>query len=292
MRFDASGGPAAAAFLPEELFALYLLYLDESGTHGGSPVFILGGLALHEQDTWHLQTKLSGIVQRAIPAGRDPLEFELHAAEIKSPRAGQSRQRRGGRTRPVSPWAQVDTPERLKVLQSGYRAIAKYACKDPAYPCAAIGAVVDRRSYADCEQRAYEEVLHKFDEMLQTQAKASGVHQRGIVIHDRRVVERDVQSWAHDWRQVAGRIGKLTHLSDVPFFADSRASRLIQAADFVSWALWRYYGLATADERWVKPLWPLFTEPDGASMHRLIHVHQGFQAGTCRCPPCASRLGA
>jgi hypothetical protein len=41
---------------------------------------------------------------------------------------------------------------------------------------------------------------------------------------------------------------------DVPFFADSKWSRLLQAADFVTWALWRYYGLLTATPKWVNPL--------------------------------------
>jgi hypothetical protein len=29
---------------------VYLLFVDESGTHGGSPVFVLGGAAIHEDD--------------------------------------------------------------------------------------------------------------------------------------------------------------------------------------------------------------------------------------------------
>jgi len=67
-------------------------------------------------------------------------------------------------------------------------------------------------------------------------------------------VEKDVQGWAATWRRVAGRIGRLTHVVDVPVFVDSRASRLIQAADFVSWALYRCYGDSN-DDQWIKPLW-------------------------------------
>ena len=102
------------------------------------------------------------------------------------------------------------------------------------------------------------------------------------------MVEKDVQRWASTRRQVAGRIGRLGHLSDVPFFADSRASRCIQAADFVSWALWRYYGLPTADESFINPLWSHFDQSEG-KMHGLIHVVPGFRHGACSCPPCANR---
>ena len=152
---------------------------------------------------------------------------------------------------------------------------------------ARIGAVVER-TYSDYEERAWEEVLHRFDEMLTRYAHDTGEHQRGIVIHDRSVTERKVQNWADRWRLLSGRIGVLTHMTDVPFFADSRASRLLQAADFIAWALWRYYGLSNADARWIDPLWDKFDERDG-TMHGLVHVTRSFRAGGCICPPCASR---
>jgi hypothetical protein len=88
---------------------------------------------------------------------------------------------------------------------------------------------------------------------------------RFLLIHDRSATERRVQTWADRWRLIESRIGVLTHLVDVPLFADSQASRLLQAADFVAWSLWRYYGLASADERWIKPLWSHFDHSSGSS---------------------------
>ena len=262
---------------------MYLLYLDESGSHTGSPVLVLAGIALHEQDAWHLQQKLQGLLSGILPKGLNPAEFELHAAEMKSP----VKIVRGKKT--ISNWANVPVGARFNILRTTYKAIANFRCIDPKYPWALFGAVVDR-TYKDREQRAYEEVLHKFDEMLTRQARISGIHQQGIVIHDRGVVEKDAQGWVDTWRHVAGRIGKLTHFTDVPLFADSRASRLIQAADFVAWGLNRYYA-DTKDESWIKPLWSHFDSLDG-TMHGLIHVVPGFRHGACACPPCASRGSA
>lgn len=259
---------------------MYLLYLDESGTHVGSPAFVLAGLAVHEQDAWHLQQKLNNVLVRRLPKGLRPVDFELHAAEIKNP----VKMIRGKKVR--SAWAQVPVEQRFGVIGATFRAIANYGCQDPSRPCALFGAVVDG-SYSDREERAYEEVLHKFDEMLTRHGHEAGTHERGIVIHDRRVIEDDVQAWTRSWREVAGRIGKLTHIVDVPFFADSRASRLIQAADFVAWGLFRYYGPAQ-DEKWIKDLWASF-DAVGTAMHGLIHVHPHFKARSCVCPPCASR---
>lgn len=257
---------------------VYLLYLDESGVHIGSQALILAGVAIQEQDVWHLQRHLDRLLHSKLPKGLNPLDFELHATEIKSP----IRMVRGKKV--VSNWAQVPVGTRFNILRATYGGLANFTCQDPLYPCALFGAVVDR-SYSDREQRAYEEVLHKFDEMLTRQAHVSGTHQRGMVIHDRRVIEKNVQGWVSTWRRIAGRIGKLTHIADVPLFADSRASRLIQAADFVSWGLYRFYGEAK-DERWIKPLWMRF-DSEGNVMHGLIHVSPGFHK--CACPPCASR---
>jgi hypothetical protein len=160
-----------------------------------------------------------------------------------------------------------------------------YNCINAQYPCGYFGAVVER-SYSDYEERAWEEVLHRFDEMLERQAHETGEHQRGVVIHDQDATEDRVQSWADKCRMLSGRIGVLTHMIDVPFFADSRSSRLLQAADFVAWALWRYYGLPRRDARWRDPLWGTFDNADG-TMHGLVHVSRQF--GGCQCPPCASR---
>ena len=259
---------------------MYLLYLDESGTHGGSPIYLLAGLAVHEHDVYHVQQRFETMLQAKLPAGLAAIDFELHGAEIKSPQNRKT----------PSPWEQFDYGFRLDVLRGAYGALNDYACVDPAYPFALFGAVVDRR-FSDRKQRAYEEVLHRFDEMLQRMANETGTHQRGIVIHDESTitVEKNVQAWTQRWREVAGRIpGRLTHIVDVPLFADSRASRAIQAADLVAFALWRYYGLPTSDATWIDRLWPRF-DTAGGQMHGLVHVHRGFKAGDCGCPPCRAR---
>ena len=259
---------------------MYLLYLDESGSHAGSPSLTLAGLAVHEKDAWFLQGRLHRVLLRLLPKGFNPLDFELHANEIKSPiKPGK----------PPSIWARVPVATRFRILHATYQALADFSGKDQRFPCALFGAVVDRR-FTDREKRGYEEVLNRFDEMLTRQGHETGDHQAGIVIHDKRKFESDVQGWTGAWRRAAGRIGKLTHLADVPLFADSKASRLIQAADFVAWGLNRFYG-DTKDERWIKIVWQRFDKADGV-MHGLIHVTPDFRTGGCGCPPCLSRRPA
>jgi len=270
-----------------------MLFLDESGAHGGAPVFVLAGLAVHEHDAPHLSKRIEGaLTYRLAALGLDAREYELHATKVK---AG------------ADEWAPVPTAVRLAVLGSAYRSLSTYECLSTKYPCALFGAVVDAR-YSNREERAYDLVLNKFDEMLGRLRHTRGERQMGMVIHDRRVVdtplkrgktkptgrpksvniERRIQEWTADWQEVANRVGVLQNFSHVPLFADSRATRLVQLADFVCWALWRYYSATPPDERWIKTILDMFDSADG-NMHGLIHVRPGFWTTPCSCPPCLNR---
>ncbi len=265
---------------------MYLLYLDESGAHGGSPAYVLGGIAVHEQDVYHVQQRLETMLQAKLPDGFAAADFELHAQEIKSPKQGDPAARP---PKPPSPWFQFDYRFRIDLLRGAYSAIGGYSCVNTQYPCAFFGAVVDRH-YSDRKRRAYEEVLHRFDEMLGRLSRDGGPHERGIVIHDESTVEKNLQAWTQRWREVTDRIpGTLGHIVDVPFFADSKSSRMIQAADLVTFSLWRFYGLDRSDTTWIDGLWDRFDASDG-HMHGLVHVNPRFRAGKCGCRPCQARI--
>lgn len=258
---------------------MYLLFLDESGTHGRSPVFIVGGLAVHEQDAWHLQERLESELRRSVPEFVNFVDLELHGSEIRSPK-------------PESGWFGLPFPVRARVLTRSVQALTRYSPVDDDKAPALFAAVVDR-AYDDYEERAYEEVLNRFNQMLVRRGYegGSGLHERGLVIHDRRVVERDIQSQTQMWRRASGRIGRLTHLADVPLFADSYASRLIQAADLVCYSMWRYYGTERSDPQYATVLWPRFDHAEGV-VHGLVHVWRGFSRGEACCPACESRRSA
>lgn len=258
---------------------MYLLFVDESGTHGGSPVFIVGGIAVHEQDAHHLQVRLDRELSDALPDGADTEQLELHGAELRSPKPGRSN------------WFGYSLDVRFGVLTRAIRALADFEPVDAAKAPAFFGAVVER-SYPDHEERAYEELLHRFEGMLIRRGYGAGeqLHERGLVIHDRRVVERDIQTQTQMWRRASGRIPRrLQYLADVPLFADSKASRLIQAADLVCYGMWRYYGLARPDHQYIEGLWPRFDQTDDGVIHGLAHIWRGFGRGDACCPPCESR---
>ncbi|WP_457202285.1 DUF3800 domain-containing protein [Nocardioides sp. HB32] len=275
---------------------LYLLFVDESGTHGDSHAFVLGGIAIHESDTQRLQQALDALVVEKlerVPPNLD--EYELHASEMRN--AKKPRPDEAKAPAVTSIWANVSRSLRLELLDAAYELIANFETKDPQLPAALFGVVVDRNFRADWsqiekERFAYEVLLNKFDMLLKTLRVKKGLPNRGLVIHDRRVVaERDIQSWTSEWRAAAGNIGQLMNLADVPLFADSRATRLLQVADLVSYALYRRYNPTIPKEPNFATIWPRFHK-EKTHVHGCVHYSPSFGQGSCACEPCTGRLEA
>ena len=79
---------------------MYLCFVDESGTHGSSPVLVVGGIIVHEEDAWHLQQRLdSFLFNKLHPLRHDHTDFELHATELRRG-SGQA----SGRTTATGSW--------------------------------------------------------------------------------------------------------------------------------------------------------------------------------------------
>ncbi|MDQ1286920.1 MAG: hypothetical protein QG622_485, partial [Actinomycetota bacterium] len=271
----------------------YLLFVDESGTHGGSHAFVLGGVAIHEDDAARLQRRLDELVIHSL--GRIPTnleEYELHVSEMKNAKKPPvtSVQR-------PSIWAPIPRAERNALLDRAYREIVTFQPTNPQLPLALFGVVVDasfRSSWATLERErfTYEVLLNKFDVMLKRH-REQGRPNRGLVVHDRRVLaEQDIQSWVSEWRAAAGAIGQLRNLADVPLFSDSRATRLLQVADLVSYAIYRRYRPQRPPDisgEHFATLWPRFDADDGAT-HGCVHYTPSYGQRTCDCEPCEQRL--
>lgn len=272
---------------------MYLLFVDESGTHPGPHPFVLGGVAVHENDAARLQKALDEVVIEGlgrIPPNLD--EYEVHASELrnaKKPKAGSTQQ--------PSIWANVSRGVRLDILKSAYERLAEFESENPALPIALFSVAVERDfrpewSPLQRERWAYEVLLGKFDVMLKHIRVQQQLPNRGLVIHDRRVVaERDIQSWVASWRETAERIGQLRNLADVPLFGDSRATRLLQAADIVSYASFRLYNQERPDGRHFEQVWSKFHTKDGV-VHGAVHFTPLYGEGSCTCRPCEQRLRA
>jgi hypothetical protein len=232
---------------------MYLLYVDESGSHGPqhNRAYVLAGLAVHAADAWDLQMHLQRALADALPEGFDPDDFELHAAEIRRPSRARS-----------SAWQRVEDGQvRRDVLLRVFDALHDFVPRDQECPVRLFAAVAEPDDPAR-EERAYEALLNCFDDTLR-EGRAGGIVISDVIDH-----ELHLQHLAEEWRRKIGRLGQLDHLCEVPLFADSRSTRLLQAADVSAWALWRYFGSETADATWLRRMAPRIAAPGIVSVAR------------------------
>ena len=96
--------------------------------------------------------------------------------------------------------------------------------------------------------------------------------------------ENRLQSLAFEFRNFGNRWGTMTNLADVPFFVDSRATRCIQYADLVSYAMWRKY--EENDGEFFQLIENWFDSHNGV-VHDLHHFRH--RDDFCDCPSCVTR---
>ncbi|WP_198930061.1 DUF3800 domain-containing protein [Salinivibrio sp. PR6] len=87
----------------------------------------------------------------------------------------------------------------------------------------------------------FQQIVTRFDHFLARQHVHFNNTQRGLILFDKSSKEAPIQALAkafkldgHDW-------GRLRNMAEVPAFIDSEATRLIQLADLIAYALFRYY---------------------------------------------------
>jgi len=86
------------------------------------------------------------------------------------------------------------------------------------------------------------------------------------------------------WKLAGSRIGRLHSFAEVPLYVDSKASRVIQATDFVAWSVWHYYEHGHTEH--ITKLNRRF-DADLGTQHGLAHLIRGY--AKCPCVPCSSR---
>ena len=228
---------------------MFLLYVDESG-HAADPLqeyFVLAGVAVFERQGWWIANELDQIAGRFDPA--NPGEIELHGSPMLQGRGA---------------WKQHDRAKREQAMKDALSALTQ------SHPSNRIFASVVKKaaiSPADPVEHAFEQMASRFDRYL-GRLHRRGDTQRGLILFDKSSHEASLQKLAHNFRTLGHQWGVLRNLSEVPVFIDSRASRLIQLADLVSFALFRMW--EKKDDRFYKIIRDRF-DTEGATVHGL-HV--------------------
>jgi hypothetical protein len=248
---------------------MHLLYVDDSGSVGNpnETHFVLGGVAIFERAVYHVIKALDDTVA-GFKLGGSVHNTELHANEMYN-----------GRTRP---WSAIKRPEREQMVKAALSVIATQKSAIKLFGIAVNKAQV---APADPVEHAFEEICNRFNLFLRrSNNRDANNSQRGLVIMDESHHEQPLQALARQFRTDGTRWGALRTLAEVPLFVDSRASRLVQLADLVAYALWRKY--EHQDGRFFDNLIPHF-DTEGGVIHGLVHVRP--RNPQCFCPACMSR---
>lgn len=199
---------------------MYLLYADESGslTDPSQPFFILSGIAIFDRKTHWVEKDLIAISKRFQPA--DPFRIEFHGSPMRSGKED---------------WRGIPAADRIKAAQD-----VLALCKT--HNIRIFASIIDKRkaSGIDILESSFEQLSSRFD-MFLTRCHRKGDSQRGIMILDKSSTEIQIQNLSREFKHNGHTWGSLKNFSEVPLFIDSKASKLMQLADLVAFAMKRHY---------------------------------------------------
>lgn len=204
---------------------MYLFYVDESGVAQGwndQDNFILAGVAVHEGQVRKLSEELDTVQQQFFPSIQIPIE--LHAGPIYHGK---------GRFRSIS------VEQRATLLDAVFSVIAQAGFPNLIAFVTAIhvsAVQTSSQAFGDC----LEDICERFNVFLVRQFNA-GYKDKGMLIMDRSGREQQVRDLMTDFEYHGTRHGYLGNIVDVPYFADSSHTRMLQLADLLAFAGHRYF---------------------------------------------------
>lgn len=245
---------------------MHLLYLDDAGSAGNKAedYLVLGGVSIFEAQVHWITQEMDKLATTINPS--DPHAVEFHASEIFARRE--------------PPWRGMTRGEAQGVIKAVLEILKKSYDSARAFACAVHKASFPSR---DPVELAFEDLCSRFDLYLK-RLWSQGERQRGILILDESAHETALQRLARDFRTLGTRWGVVHNLAETPLFVNSMASRLVQLADHVAYAVYRRYN--AHDAQYFDVIATKFDSCDGI-VHGLVHK-QSIDP-SCMCVACMSR---
>ena len=247
---------------------MYLLYLDESGDDNSWQVqdhFVLGGVAIFEGQIYRLSNEIDAIQKKYFPDIQ--IQIEFHASHIRN---GKGRFRRFTR----------DTREEIFkdiyniILNANFPNLIAFATTMH------VSAV---ENSMQVRHDVLEEICKNYNNFLQSRFRV-GRQTKGLLIIDRNR-EREYLRLFDEFKRFGTKDGILLDIVDIPYFADSNETRMLQIADFIANAVFQYYERDKSEQ--IEKILPRFyrisryNPPVG-----LAHI---TNIEECQCLACSSR---
>ena len=251
---------------------MYLLYLDDSGSVKNLKEnnFVLAGIVLPESSLYWINRRMNELAKEILPSSPETVEF--HASVIYKPRG-------------IEPWESMSTEERVSVQKKVLAIIASECQKSDAR---IFGAVINKKEYPDEDpmQMLFETLCSRFDKFIRhIHLKNDNNKEKGLIILDEApTYEPVLQDMALNFRRSGTKWDEiLQSIQEVPLFVDSKASRPIQAADHIAYAIFRRY--ERGDAQYFDIIQSCF-DHSGPRIFGLAHITKDTN---CLCPSCLSR---
>ena len=235
---------------------------------------MLAGLAVFEREIhWYTQD-LDRIQTQYFPEEIGPIFF--HASQLRA-LEGQG---------VPKPWDRLTVEQRRQAKNQVYSVIRTRQG-------VLFGCAVEKRfgqlRQEDSYERAFEDLVRRFDlfmsRMNRTAAQEGKEEQRGLLVLAESRYERTISLLAQRLHEKGTRWGQLHNVTDIPYFAPAKDTRMLQYADFCSNAIYgRYHAGLTRDFDAIAPKF----DQDSGVLHGLAHLTTDL---SCVCIACYSRRG-
>jgi len=244
---------------------MHIAYLDESGTHTQARYFVVAGLAVFERQTYFLAQSLDELQNKYFPDATGTIPF--HASSLRAPEA-----------RIPSPFNSLGVEGCRRLMADIYQVIAESNAR--IFAVAMEKKIVEGDPY----ERGFEEIINRFDRMLARVFRDRGEQQRGLIVVAESSYRENLELLAKKIAAEGHRWGETHNLADIPYFASSKSTRLLQLADFVANAVFGRYekGYSRDFDQIAVRL-----DQDAGRLHGLVHITA--DRFSCYCPACVAR---
>ncbi len=202
---------------------MYILYLDESGDPNSwteQNCYVIAGVAVHEGQIDVLSILIDKVQKKYFPKIKIPIQF--HATDI----------RRG-----KGHFSSYTKEIRDEILKDVYSLVRN--CNFPdLIVFASIIDISKVENHTQARRAVFEDICEKFNGFLLHQHKIGKPSKGLLVIDENR--EAEYRELVTDFKK-GTKHGYLGNVADIPYFARCTQTRMLQLADFIANAFFRYY---------------------------------------------------
>lgn len=251
---------------------MYLLYIDESGNENNpaDKYFVLAGIAIYERAAYFLSSDLEAVHNKHFP-GSQPRPF--HMTDIRAAK---------------KLWRSVERSTRQTIIQDIASAIVGE--REPGRGVVLFAAAIEKSDEIYGEEAvklATEQICRRFDIFLMRRFNEFDDPQRGLLIFSEGRIHKRAKIWVKGFRELGTEWGVLRNLVDIPYFANARETRLLQAADFIAHATFLLY--ERRDSSLIRPILHMFDQKDNIVHGLFHHLSDPALRYSCECPSCYSK---